>query len=160
MITAIEILEEPKDERYRLLLEYASKHCKIFSLVWRKQLKFDSSAGQIADVLKKDFISAKTTSSWPGTKLTRGKALVRYYRLNKYTVKILSSEKRLYAWRAPALPEDLALYDSKMNCWLVTVSHEHDAWIVSSNATVDDIVANLLGLKVAVVQFTSSEKYW
>ncbi|MCI0442167.1 hypothetical protein L0244_37300 [bacterium] len=123
-------------------------------------MKFDWSAGQMADALKNDFLYVKTVSSWPGTKLTRGKALVRYYRLNKRTLKILSSEKRLYAWHAPTLPEDLALYDSKMNCWLVTVSHEHDAWIVSSNVTVDGIVANVSGLKVAVVRFTSSEKYW
>ena len=130
LIRAFEITLEPKDNCYKTLLDFASKRCSVFSLVWRDQLDFHTTAKEIKQPLRHFIIAQKRTSIWPGTQIFESKATVIHYRITKQTIGILKQANSLYSWLSPKLPEDLAFYTNEGRCWLATVAHEAEAWIV------------------------------
>ena len=125
----IHIVREPRAGVYRALLAHALSRATHFSLVWREQLSFENSADLVAASLKPFLADESVTDEWPGTKLFGSSALVRRYTLSPSSLAFLQQPGRLFAWRAPSLPEDLAFYLPSGSCWLGSISHERDAWI-------------------------------
>lgn len=145
------IADEPVGEVYKQLLGFASRARCQFSLVWREQLEFEESACEIASRLKPDLMSEIRTDEWPGTRLIGHMATVRTYQLSGKALAVLSETHGLYDWRAPSLPEDLAFYTSDGSPWLGSIAHERDAFIYRSAIDVEDLKAQVPGLRLADV---------
>ena len=124
-----DILSEPVGETYRRLLVFAEEHSSHFSLAWRRQLTFDASAAAVQEALGPFVEREQYTSQWPGTQLIGHSAIVRTYRMSPPCTQILADAGGLYAWLAPARPEDLAFYTADGACWLGSIAHEKDAWV-------------------------------
>jgi hypothetical protein len=123
-----EIMAEPRGESYEALLTIARRVASTFSLVWRNQLRFDRSSGEIREKLAPDLTREEEASEWPGTTIYGATASVCHYALSQRSVEILREAEGLYSWLAPKRPEDLAFY-RKGKCWLASVAHEHEAWV-------------------------------
>jgi hypothetical protein len=88
-------------------------------------------------------------SEWPGTKLLDSTALVYYFDLNKDSAEHLSKASTdLYSWLLPNLPEDLCLIKDDGNPWLVTISHEKDAYLLLSEEEKNDLLLEIPELVV------------
>jgi hypothetical protein len=142
------ILSEPAGDVYRSLLVFAAQQSSLFSLVWRRQLKFDATANAIEAALRPDLESEKETREWPGTELIGHTAIVRRYRLSTDSVAILASAERLYGWLAPERPEDLAFYREDSRCWLASIAHERDAYVDVDADELEALRAGVPGLRI------------
>jgi hypothetical protein len=149
-LVMIDIISEPKGETYTALLRLAMNYCTLFSLTWRDQLEFSDSANEMLKILAPYLVREAYTDKWPGTQLLKSKAWVRYYRFTKETLEIIFRVPSLYAWCAPTLPEDLALYEADNRCWLLSIAHEQDAAIESAVIGVEDLKVMVPGLLVKV----------
>ena len=139
---------EPAGATYLALLAFAEGHSATFSLVWRKQLAFGASAETVRTDLE-PFLDAKRESdAWPGTKLLGQTAIVRSYRTCPDSVRILATAERLYAWKAPERPEDLAFYTSAGRCWFGSIAHERDSFVDVDVVDVVRLAAAVTGLRL------------
>ena len=148
MKPVIDIVAEPKGQTYIDLLNFAAARCESFSLVWRKQFQFESSAHQVANSLKPFLISNVRTDEWLGTKLIGHEAIVRQYRTTDKSIKILGSLSGLYSWLQPKFPEDLAFYSTGNVGWLASISHERDAWFLDESLSLDEIYDHVSGIEI------------
>jgi hypothetical protein len=123
-----DITTEPTHETYMHLLDVAAEVCTTFSLVWRDEFSFAASSADVAADLAGYLVRDEHTDRWPGTILFGNQATVRHYRVTPASISVLKGPRGLYAWLAPVLPEDLAFYSAAGTPWLVTISHEQDAW--------------------------------
>ena len=146
----INIVREPKGRTYRALLRLALVRASHFALVWRTQLAFDGHSSAFATALQPFLADESVTSNWPGTELIGSTALVRRYVLDERSVRHLEHPGRLYAWRSPSLPEDLAFYTSTGQCWLASISHERDAWLYEAPDVLPALLQAVPGLAVQV----------
>ncbi|HET9253051.1 MAG TPA: hypothetical protein VFP58_13140 [Candidatus Eisenbacteria bacterium] len=131
-MTTLDLVTEPRGQAYAGMLELASEACASFSLVWRDQLSFHASAQAIAADLAPFLVRQERTAEWPGTQLLGHLATVRHYRLEPESLRVLKTAEGLYAWHAPELPEDLALYTPDGMAWLTSIAHERDAWFLDA----------------------------
>jgi hypothetical protein len=138
-----DIITEPVGKTYRALLVFAANFTGSFTLVWRHQLSFDASAAALEGVLRPFLIRETETSEWPGTTLIGHSAILRTYRISADSAQALATANGLYAWQSPALPEDLAFYGPDGRCWLGSIAHERDAFVVLD-------ANNLAALRAAV----------
>ena len=129
MPQTFDIITEPAGATYRELVAFAEAFSGSFSLVWRDQLSFDASAAALKGVLRPFMIRQTRSSDWPGTTLIRHSAMVRTYRWSPDSARTLAAADRLFAWHAPARPEDLAFYAPDGRCWLGSIAHEREAFI-------------------------------
>jgi hypothetical protein len=136
-----DIVAEPKAQTYIDLLNFAASRCESFSLVWRVEFQFESSAYDIKHALKPFLVSNVRTDEWPGTKLIGHEAMVRRYRVSDESVMLLQRAGSLYSWLKPNLPEDLAFYASGEVVWLASISHEHEAWFCEETLRTAEIYA-------------------
>jgi hypothetical protein len=112
---------------YKNLLDIAHSEYDAFSLVWRHEFRFLSSAKKISDILEPYLLSEEVTDNWPGTKLIGGLAVMRKYRVSNESIEILSVVNEIHEWLAPKYPEDLAFYKGE-KLMFASISHEHEAW--------------------------------
>jgi hypothetical protein len=124
------IAAEPAGLTYRALRACAQPCCGTFSLVWRHQLSFDASAADVARALRPFPAEEIETSEWPGTQLIGHSATLRKYRLSPDSVRELTRAGGLFGWQSPARPEDLAFYARDGRCWLASIAHEREAFVV------------------------------
>ncbi len=129
MASFITILKEPDGDTYRDLLGFGASLSGTCSLVWRHQLEFGQRAIGTAAALGPFLVEERVTDKWPGTQLLGSQATVRVYKLAPAVMDVLLSGKRLYAWLAPDLSEDLAFYTSSGDCWLGSIAHERDSFV-------------------------------
>jgi len=128
MAITFDVMKEPVGKTYRMLLLLASEMCSSLSLVWRDQMVFEPTAEEVGEALKPVLIREDRTDKWPGTTLLGHMATVRHYRMTDKALGILERAPGLYAWQAPALPEDLIFYAKNGSVWLGSIAHERDAW--------------------------------
>jgi hypothetical protein len=129
MPESIDVAVEPAGAVYLALLALAERRGSQFSLAWRRQLSFDENAARIEAALRPFLVSTIETSEWPGTTLIGHSGIVRTYRLAPQSTRVLAAAERLFAWLAPARPEDLAFYTADGRCWLGSIAHERDAFV-------------------------------
>ena len=116
--------------RYRELLKVLLRTQESFSLTWRDQLSFESSAHEIGTTLQAVEVRRKHTAHWPGTRLVGSKAVVVTYQATGEALETLAIPGSLYSWRSPRFPEDLAFYASPRACSFASVAHEREAWVL------------------------------
>ena len=143
-----DVVAEPKGQTYIDLLNFAASRCESFSLVWRRQFKFEPSAYDIKHALQPFLIANVRTDEWPGTKLIGHEAIVRRYRVTDESVRLLYSAGRLFAWHEPHLPEDLAFYSSGDIVWLASISHDEIAWFLDETLLPAEIYAYVPDIKI------------
>ena len=143
-----DIVAEPRGQTYIDLLNFAASRCASFSLTWRDQFTFGRSADEIQQALKPFLVSHVKTDEWPGTKLIGHEAIVRRYRVEDASVKLLHAAGSLYSWLQPHLPEDLAFYASGDTVWLASISHEHEAWFLDESLRSAEIYACVPHIKI------------
>ena len=143
------IIKEPSGRIYTELLSYSMNTCDKFSLVERNFEK--SNEFQKAMEILEDFLIQKEkTNKWPGTELLSPSehGIVNYYELNNQSIDILLNlSNRLYDWTYPERPEDLILIRKDGNPWLVTISHEEDAYFEMTEDEMKLICLNVEGLR-------------
>jgi hypothetical protein len=140
---------EPSEAAYRMLLAFAARKQSLFSLVWRDQLDFLAPAYAINEALSSECVSSLSTDAWPGTRLIGHKATVNVYNLSPSAVELLGCPGRLFAWRAPRLPEDLAFYVAPDRPWLGSIAHESDAFLYADAIDVAEVCAHVPGFELA-----------
>ena len=137
----VTIATEPAGSTYRALLDFALSTESLFSLTWRTRTNYDPEAATIAAALEPDLVAESQSDRWPGTQLLQPDAVVRLYRLSPSAREVLASAEHLYAWQAPARPEDLAFYTPDRSVWLGSTAHEADSFLYPVATSVDDVVA-------------------
>lgn len=116
-------------EQYHEIIRYSLNTCTSFQLVIRKSIINNNSVNKILKDLHSFFINKTESSEWPGTKLTSEQASIFVFQLNNISARILiESTDGLFEWIQPDLPEDLCLIRSNGIPWLITISHEKDAY--------------------------------
>jgi hypothetical protein len=127
------IKHDVQGAKYDELLARLLQTQHSFSLVWRDQLSFESSASKYGEDLQHLEIERVKARRWPGTRLIGHSATVVHYRVASEAAEVLRGPGSLYSWVAPAFPEDLAFYGPSKECSLVTVSHEAEGWVLSKS---------------------------
>jgi hypothetical protein len=143
------IAVEPAGATYVALIRFAEAEVNTFSLAWRHQLKFDTAAHETKVALKPSLMRQHVTDEWPGTRLVGHSAIVRFYRMSPAARGVLEAAQRLYGWRAPSRPEDLAFYTTAGRCWLGSIAHERDAFVDADAIDIPRLVAAVPGLQLA-----------
>ncbi len=115
--------------KYADIILAARATCPYFLLVARKELGIDKSAEATLSALRPHLVDLSAVKEWPGTTLLDGCADRYLFHLNQSTTALLlSSATGLFDWVQPRLPEDLCFLRESKQPWLVTISHEHDAY--------------------------------
>ena len=143
------IENEPVAADYVALIRFAAAQASTFSLTWRHQLQFDAVAKQVEEALRPSLIRRNVTDTWPGTQLLGHAAVVRFYSLSPGAQLVLDDATRLYAWLAPARPEDLAFYTHAGQWWLASIAHEQQSFIHPDSVDVAGLLAAVPGLRLA-----------
>lgn len=147
MPTDLSVVSEPRGANYRALLEFLASRAASFSLVWRSDGGYDSSADVIRGRLASDLLRTEGTSEWPGTQYLGGLATVRHYRAKAAAIAVLGEAGALYAWCAPALPEDLAFYSAAGQVLFASIAHEGQSWFDLSQVSEAEVRAALPALR-------------
>lgn len=125
-----DLLEEPRGSTYRELLAFLAPHAQTALLVVRDQEILQQSAQGILDELHPHLLKEEARGEWPGTRLMGHTATVYIYSVDQSIVDTLSDAvEGLYCWEGPDRPEDLCLLRSDDSPILVTIAHEHDAYL-------------------------------
>lgn len=143
------IAVEPAGAAYAALIRFAEAEASTFSLAWRHQIKFDPGAHAIAKALRPSLIRQQVTDTWPGTELLGHTAIVRFYKVSPGARRVLEAVDRLYMWRAPGRPEDLAFYRPDGRWWLASIAHEQQAFIDADAIDGSRLLAAVPGLQFA-----------
>ncbi|MGH7570290.1 MAG: hypothetical protein ACREMK_00405 [Gemmatimonadota bacterium] len=151
MTRLMTIVEEPRGETYSRLLQFALKKNSLFSLVWREEFDFDTSAMSLEETLRSDLLSKRRTGEWPGTRLFGSLAVLRLYRMSGVTLATLGEAGGLYEWEAPARPEDLAFYMDENTPWLGSIAHERDAFVYSGAVDLQELSVDVPALRLEFV---------
>ncbi len=135
-------------KQYGAVLELLLGQAKLFGLVWRRELEFHPSASRINDDLADLRERERITSHWPGTLLLEHKAVLRLYRCDPVALEVLRRPGSIFSWLSPEFPEDLCFFGADLEPVFASVSHEKDAWIISSS------IASLAGQMVKLSKMT------
>lgn len=121
----------PRDETYRAMLHIATRWCSQGLLVVRPSIELSENADKLIQELKPFVFEQSECASWPGTTLLEGVATVIRFELTPKAISLLvACTSGLYDWQQPQLPEDLCLLRQSGEPWLVSISHEHDGYVV------------------------------
>jgi len=121
---------EPTGMEYRAILDACIRHCSAGLLVERPSLGMSEQGKLVIEKIRPWIREEKHCSEWPGTKLYGHTALVRVFAFDRDSARVLQdSADSLYQWQQPALPEDLCLLRPDGDPWLVSISHERDAYM-------------------------------
>lgn len=113
---------------YQQLLNWALEECESFSLVTRNGTETDQEK-EINKKLQPFLIEEIKTNEWPGTKVFGPpEHALRFYKLDRNSIKILSEASSVYSWLSPDRPEDLAFYKNNKYLWFGSVAHENMAF--------------------------------
>lgn len=135
-------------KQYLKLLDWALDNSSSFSLVWRKNFKFEESAKTVQKKLKSYLERTEITDNWPGTKvfcIPEDKVI--FYKTNEKSIEILKEVKSLFKWLAPRYPEDLAFYYNNKPIF-GSVSHEEMAFFIGEAGSEQKVLEQFSGLKI------------
>lgn len=142
------ITEEPQGVTYRQLIVYALRRCSSLTLVIRDTVSSES-ATEVLKKIEKYQIKKEQRSEWPGTKLIDHTATVFTYDTASGIGDTLHKlADRLYDWVQPSLPEDLCFSTKEDDPWLVTISHERDAYLNITEEEFNTLIAEVPALRL------------
>lgn len=146
MRRTLEIATEPRGRTYETLLYRAFRWC---AELWLVVVPLPGGADPLLPAgrkvltdLEPHLASLTDEPEWPGTRLEGGgTGLVHRYRLHPDVLDVVAAATdRLYAWRPPELPQDLALVRGDGTPFLATVAAEEWAALA-----LDDEERDVLG---------------
>jgi hypothetical protein len=121
--------EEPSGEAYRGVLEFGLRSCDVMLVVVRKEASLSARGAELMSRLASNALEVTDETSWPGTVLHGHTARVHRFRFNSRVRDIvLAATGSLFGWGS-GLPEDPCLLSSTGEPWLVTITHERDAYL-------------------------------
>lgn len=124
----IKIYDNPRDDAYRALIDYAVKKCTKFILVEVKCISSSNNVKKVLNALEPYLINKIKSDRWPGTISGSDDNLVYTYEFNEKSAKILKeAANSLFSWIQPNLPEDLSFITEDDKEWLVNTAHENMA---------------------------------
>jgi hypothetical protein len=127
---SLRLTDEPRGDVYRRLVGHAASQSEVTLLVVRPDLGLGEEGRLLLGSLAAFLENEQMTSEWTGTRLLDEQARVLRYSLHPSVVGALqAATRRLYAWRQPLLPEDLCFLRAEDEPWLVSISHEEDAYL-------------------------------
>ena len=122
--------KKPEQDIYHDILYIAQKLCSFFVLVIRKDIGCGEKICELQNTLKPFLIRSYESKEWPGTILLDDCACVYEYKLCDDTAIILrNNAKSLFEWQQPEFPEDLCFMRKAGKPWLISISHENDAYV-------------------------------
>jgi hypothetical protein len=134
MVATYDLSEEPRGSVYRGLIRASLNYGASFLLVVRSLLAVHQSVRLAMEDLEPFVVSRTDESEWPGTRLFDETASVSRFLLRSETARILGKvADGLYEWVQPDLPEDLCIMRADGSPWLVTISHEREAYLQLSD---------------------------
>lgn len=133
VLRRVNLLTEPYGEIYERLLDFCLDYCDMASLVELFPLSEDGF--RFMEKLALHLVSTKQGSSWPGTITAQIATLysIRYCADSAHLLK--KAVCGLYGWgefwqqSERRLLEDLCLFRTTGEPFLVTIGHEHDAFL-------------------------------
>jgi len=129
---------------YQQLLNWALEECAVFSLVTRKGTESDQEK-EINKILKPFLLEEIQTNEWPGTKVFGpAEHSLRFYKLDRNSIKILSDANSVYSWLAPDRAEDLAFYKENKYLWFGSVAHEKMAFFSNPSFNKGEVQKRLI----------------
>lgn len=145
------MLEEPRGESYRQLIRASLYYGDRFLLITNSLPDVDAPARSLTAALKPYLLSANRESEWPGTRLLEDTALVSSFSMRPETAKILGEAvEGLFDWIEPELPEDLCILRPDGSPWLVTISHEQDAYFQLSDKEKGELTELVPDLRLVI----------
>jgi hypothetical protein len=121
---------EPTGTAYYQLVDWAMSNCKLAMFVVRPDLGLNQHALNVISELHPFLVERETVSKWPGTELLEGQANILYFDAVESVAKVIQRVATgLYSWIQPDLPEDLSFLTTKAKPLLVSITHEHDAYV-------------------------------
>ena len=121
---------EPRGAEYADLLRSAPAYCDSALLVVRDDIKLDDFGISFLRSVERNSLSKKESHEWPGTILFEGSATVFRLRLDEHlSRRMTAAVDGLFDWKQPHLPEDLCLLRPNEDPWLISISHEHEAYL-------------------------------
>ncbi len=146
--------QEPRGDLYRAVIDLGSLHCPTALLAVRDAGTLSAAGQQALESLTAFLIDAQEATSWPGTILHSGKAVIYRYRTTpELTVSFKRLAEGLYSWQHPDLPEDLCFLRSDGTPWLASVAHEGDAYLEIT----DDEMRELLNVEPRIADYISAD---
>lgn len=141
----INILEEPKDEKYINLMNYALSKNNIltFEIVdfdTKERVTYDKKVKNILEELKQDLIKIESNTY--------------YYKITPKIKEFLLKESKLYNFLYPNNPENICILNND-TVWLQTVSHEKICTIYGNKKDAEYI--EKLGIKCIEENVISSQ---
>jgi hypothetical protein len=130
------ILESWSDisgEAYSAFVDMATDWFGFFSLVWRDGLKFDDRAIEMRRDLDRYETNRRRVSHWAGTRVFKAAgpiATIISFRICEESRGVLKRPGSLFAWIAPAFPEDIAFYKHDGELAFASCTHDRLAWAV------------------------------
>lgn len=126
---AYALKRELKGENYRELLKYSQAFCAEIWLTIRPELSVAGSASRLLQRLEPDRIDGDEPMRL--AQIFDATARIHRFRFTFDALAVLLDASRgLYSWQQPDLPEDLCLFRSGGQEWLVTNAHERMAYLV------------------------------
>lgn len=149
MMKSYDILENPRGETYKTLIQILCHHSDYFYFVTRKELTYDK------DVLQKFLpfvLKTYKTNEWEST-ITKGPAATIYeVEINPQTIQLLTDcAESLYEWISPQLPEDLTFVKNKY-AWFYSCSHEKFAVLRARNPYYQQLIEKIDGMTIERVE--------
>lgn len=125
-----DIIAEPHDGALAELITFCADRSKEVLLVVREKDWLTDSARRFLSEVSPWLISQEQSSEWPGTCLISATASISKFSITPHFMSILREHvTRLYQWQQPDLPEDLCFIRQDGTPLLVTITHEHDAYM-------------------------------
>ncbi len=134
MYKTIVIRTEPREDIYQQLLLFACNKCKTFSLDWIESSSLNVQRKPIADELN-PFLTQETSTPWGQHIRSR-----RFYQLTPKSSRIIGKAKSLYiGYDKVGWPQNLAFYVNDDNPWLVSFTHNREAYIYTQAIPFENI---------------------
>lgn len=143
----LSIWEDPKEETYSLLIDYAMEKCSYFSLMVSSQIDLYTEGKEVLEQLQSYLIKSKVEKL--GLDENQFTTTTYYYKFEKDSALVLkNSAKTLFAWIQPKLPQNLCFYTDTDEFWLFTVAHERIGEFNISNEETKEIMQSISNLSL------------
>jgi hypothetical protein len=136
------------NQKYNLVLDCVKNYCTKFLFVVRNDFKNTDNINEVINIFNDDLDEISESNIWPGTILLDDVAAIyKYSFTEKSLLKLQSISNSFDNWRYPIFPEDLCFISQIGVEFLVTITHEHDAYFDLNDIEfekINKIVPNLL----------------
>lgn len=140
---------EPRGDTFAALLRFALGRVDVLLAVTHADAPLSTNCSRVLAELR---LAAPTSrsrrgTSWPGTP-GGPRSDVHEFRYGHAIVKVvLANSSSLFAWKLPALPEDLCLLRGDTP-WLITTTHEGDSRIETAHGEFTELLRAIPSLTV------------